>query len=617
MRKLCLLVLCVICFVSCVNNVSSDAPTTDKDIPIKFTTNIGCLPTRISNNNFEENESIGVFACIQPAVISGKRFIDNLCFTCSSNEFVPTQSVYYPAGNVLLDIISYHPYQSAGVESGKMSMPVSVKTTQNINADYSYSNFLVASKKGVTASQTAIDLNYKHKFSKLMVSIIPTAGEDINTICDANPKITVSGYYTKANYDFETDNFSAFTGQENITPRGEWGVDNGKINGKELILIPQATSSENQYITLEVNGKTYTSKLPSNLSLLSGKQCSINISFQTVKDYLVSSIDGAISDWEGDEQYNTTAEYNANVIDISTLTFDQSNVYKVMCQGEQVAEVCKEYLLASNVAAQAIVVYPMMNTNKADLSNGTVLQLLDTEDKIHGGKVVWNKANNQLTYTPGNGEAISSFFIAGDKSIAFTKPQVALAVIVNSNVVQDIRGAETKTYPIVKIGTQYWMRSNLAATRYSDGSAIAKNSSMTTTTPGYLINTGGSYHFYNYNAALTGKLAPTGWKIPRWTEWELLKAYLGDDASLLKSGTWISYGGDAVFPATNKSGFNAVAVGIYLTTGYISNGSYVAYWTATDNGIADEALSMLSANNATSTSVNNTTKALAIRCIQQ
>lgn len=39
-------------------------------------------------------------------------------------------------------------------------------------------------------------------------------------------------------------------------------------------------------------------------------------------------------------------------------------------------------------------------------------------------------------------------------------------------ILTDIRNTETQTYPIVKIGIQYWMGRSLEATHYTDGKAI-------------------------------------------------------------------------------------------------------------------------------------------------
>ena len=50
------------------------------------------------------------------------------------------------------------------------------------------------------------------------------------------------------------------------------GNKDGRLVGKELILIPQEATVGYQYITLEAAGKLYTSLLPSTLQLESGNR---------------------------------------------------------------------------------------------------------------------------------------------------------------------------------------------------------------------------------------------------------------------------------------------------------------------------------------------------------
>ena len=64
-------------------------------------------------------------------------------------------------------------------------------------------------------------------------------------------------------YDFQKKTFSAYSEEKDITPAGEWEIKDGRLVGKELILIPQEATVGYQYITLEAAGKLYTSLLPS------------------------------------------------------------------------------------------------------------------------------------------------------------------------------------------------------------------------------------------------------------------------------------------------------------------------------------------------------------------
>ena len=50
-----------------------------------------------------------------------------------------------------------------------------------------------------------------------------------------------------------------------------------------------------------------------------------------------------------------------------------------------------------------------------------------------------------------------------------------------------MRGAESQTYRIVKIGTQYWMAENLRAERYTDGSTITVGTWTSSVSTGYCV----------------------------------------------------------------------------------------------------------------------------------
>ena len=110
-------------------------------------------------------------------------------------------------------------------------------------------------------------------------------------------------------------------------------------------MIPQEATVGYQYITLEAAGKLYTSLLPSTLQLESGKQRELEITFVSAEDILMSKVNGEIGDWDGTEVDHTESGILHKYIDVSKLTFEKSNVYKVIHSGKQVAEICKEYLV--------------------------------------------------------------------------------------------------------------------------------------------------------------------------------------------------------------------------------------------------------------------------------
>jgi uncharacterized protein (TIGR02145 family) len=149
--------------------------------------------------------------------------------------------------------------------------------------------------------------------------------------------------------------------------------------------------------------------------------------------------------------------------------------------------------------------------------------------------------------------------------------------------ISDIDG---NIYKTVKIGSQIWMVENYKTTRFNDGTLISNTLSFSV--PGYLwfnnaISNKEPYGaLYNWPAAGNVLLAPPGWHIASYAEWEALVAYLGGAAvaggKMKETGTdhWLSPN----VGATNEAGFSALAGGYYENgPGFINFGSWGHWWT--------------------------------------
>lgn len=612
---------------ACVNHISEEEGEiiNNGDIPLKFVADIHeVVNTRVANNSFEEGDEVGLFALAGNTTMQEERYADNLHFVRSSNgEFVADESVYYPDDGVTLNLISYYPYQEEGVAMGESTMQVSVATSQNEQADYSHSDFLIASKEDVLASKEAIALTYNHQFFRLKVALVPGEGENVEDMLSAKPTLSVNGFYTKAIYDFQKKIFSAYSEEKEITPAGEWEIKGNRLVGKELILIPQEATVGYQYIMLEAGGKSYTSLLPSTLQLKSGKQRELEITFVADEDILMSKVSGEIGDWDGTETDQAESVTLHKYVDVSKLTFEKSDVYRVLNGGKQVAEICKEYLVTPEFSSQAIVAYPMKEDGSVDLSQGIVAQLPGKSGKVHGGSVSWNMDDNSLMYVAGNLAARNNVYVMADGKISLSVAVAdnVLSVLALEDIVRDVRGGMIHNYPLVKIGTQYWMRDNLETALYVNGDELTKLDAVTENAVGYL-QSDAEHYFYTANVALSANFLPAHWNIPNWEDWDILNAYLKEDVSLLKSGTWLPLKtGETAQPANNLSGFNAAPVGMWVEPNQnIFEGKHLAYWTLDDTNaaIADDVFYLKSdANTIERSAPGVEKKAFAIRCIRK
>jgi uncharacterized protein (TIGR02145 family) len=179
-------------------------------------------------------------------------------------------------------------------------------------------------------------------------------------------------------------------------------------------------------------------------------------------------------------------------------------------------------------------------------------------------------------------------------SMSFTtKNSIRFNPDLTYGTVSDIDSNEYKT---ITIGTQTWMAENLKTTKYNDGTSksnVTDNGSWgKLTSPAYCWynNDAATYKatygaLYNWYTVQSGKLCPTGWHIPSYTEWNTLITFLGrwkGSGNLLKeTGTvhWQSPNDGA----TNESGFTALPGGDRDSSGsFYGIGYYNGWWSSTE-----------------------------------
>lgn len=338
--------------------------------------------------------------------------------------------------------------------------------------------------------------------------------------------------------------------------------------------------------------QTETTPYELNVNLKSG---------ETVK-YTVNDIESLT--FTGGEPIVTTKAYRFT----APATFKDSYVYKVMAEGKQVAEVNMEYVKAAN--AQLVVAYPCGEDGKADLTKGIAST---------GQTVVWDLTANTATVGAATAAVTEYFLVDGELMTTYSGEATDATVV--ADILSDRRGTEINTYPIVKIGTQYWMGSNLRATFFTDGTPIACIGQSDS--DGWKNNTTGAYlsdpetdwvkvagYFYNgYCVTSTAGIAPEGWEVPTDAQYKLLRSagnlagiYFKDSAF----GTW-SEG----MTGTNLNLFTAVGTGSYTGSSTQSPYSDAYFWTSTlgTNWLKKECLAtfrIAGANKTSSGSNQNT-----------
>ena len=189
--------------------------------------------------------------------------------------------------------------------------------------------------------------------------------------------------------------------------------------------------------------------------------------------------------------------------------------------------------------------------------------------------------------------------------------------------VSDVDG---NAYDTVRIGTQTWMVQNLKTTKYNDGTDIPA-ATLTSDWPNVITPCYCWYNndvankvaygaLYNWYAVNTGKLCPTGWRVPTMADFDLLRTYLGGmstgETKMMETGTthWTINSAQV----TNSSGFTALPGG-YRWSSFNGMGSMACWWTSMTNGTSSAWYKSLGSYMMAS---NSATKAygMSVRCIK-
>jgi uncharacterized protein (TIGR02145 family) len=170
---------------------------------------------------------------------------------------------------------------------------------------------------------------------------------------------------------------------------------------------------------------------------------------------------------------------------------------------------------------------------------------------------------------------------------------------------------DNNLYKTVVIGKYIWMAENLKTTRFNNGTEIplvAGNSHWSDLSSAaycwYDDDKSNSITYgalYNWYAVNTGKLCPSGWRVPSDEEWKYLEGYLdtlygvgnlvwdksglrGHNAGKRLKASWgWRLGGNG----TDEFGFSALPGGERLTGFNNTKGSSGFWWSSTEDGLSD------------------------------
>lgn len=310
--------------------------------------------------------------------------------------------------------------------------------------------------------------------------------------------------------------------------------------------------------------------------------------------------------------------------------FKGSYVYNILLHGNKVGEMCHEYVPGYSRSANktATVVYPY--STYAGYGVGLVLD--------NGGQVNHNGSG----YVAATAQPATVYIYTEDGRAFFTADS-----LIGRNVdfgdglkIEVLRDVENNIYPIVKIGTQYWMAENLRTRTYPGGSAIITGlSGNDWRTNGNIGGQGACavYAFENagavgsesnrinygllYNNIAAKNAVPEGWFLPSESDINLMLTFLGgrDNAGSLMKETGTEHWSSSSAGVSNLTMFTAVGGGFRAADGSFSKLKDNGYWWSSSSMEAVYMIFRLDHNSPALFRVSgeNNSQGYSVRCLKQ
>lgn len=268
-----------------------------------------------------------------------------------------------------------------------------------------------------------------------------------------------------------------------------------------------------------------------------------------------------------------------------------------------------EYVETTTGAERLFVFYAIKADGTVDFANGYNCNANQS--------ITFEQTKGRATRTDLAGTFAGKIFIAADGTVSYTEIANASQATLTPYLLVDKRDNNNhKSYALVKVGKQIWMRENLGAKTFANGVSIAtgysKDDWEATKSPAYTVYDneeatnlavmGGLYNWYAISS--NDSLAPKGWIIPKVDHINVLVEYISpstfqsapnEDFSfsftageLLKSvDGWTTPpnpGGGTLQPGNNMTMLNFQPFGSTYTSkyfnGYSAKGRQAYFWTA-------------------------------------
>ena len=252
--------------------------------------------TRATETAFEKGDMIGLYATeysgdvASPLQISGN-WANNVVTTYDGNIWTSAKKIFWSENK--MDVYGYYPYMiPTSIDKHLWSVQLDQSTPETTDAlsGYEASDFLWAKATEVSQTDGEVELEFKHRCSKLVVKLVK--GKDYSGVLPTESELYIHSTVPTATIDFVNGAVvkDIYGEMETIKARR---VDDEIF---EAIIIPQRMETRRPFLEYIANGVSYLYE--GTFVFKAGKQHTLELTINSNPDQIEIEVGGNIGDWE-------------------------------------------------------------------------------------------------------------------------------------------------------------------------------------------------------------------------------------------------------------------------------------------------------------------------------
>lgn len=257
MNKLIISSLLTVFLLTGCTQQEEQSPSHDWEGTVCFTSRIGAAASRATASQFEEEDSVSIFAFTDDSGFASESYAANKRYVYRTDRFIPSNksnAISYPENANPLVFHAIYPYCATAAASFSFS----VKEDQLVGRNYTLSDLMTAST--VSTTEETPSLQFAHRLANIEINLsfaeVPAGAINVSI-----QKVT-----TTASIDMKTGIFKGMGEQT----RQVKATTNG-TNSYKAILPPQTIEAGTALVVISTEGgDAYTWEMPKTTEWKSG-----------------------------------------------------------------------------------------------------------------------------------------------------------------------------------------------------------------------------------------------------------------------------------------------------------------------------------------------------------